>query len=116
MTAEEKVAILHARMKIRQRRREKQILAALSTASTGLFLCLILLIFGSESAHYAGTAGVYSGAMMLFGGAGSYVLTAIIAFMAGVIITVLCIRYRRRIGAKNHPQVSLTEGGNQDKI
>lgn len=43
-----------------------------------------------------GTAGIYSGATMLFANAGGYVLVAIGAFMVGVIITVVLRNKRNK--------------------
>ena len=45
--------------------------------------------FFRRKAHSVGTAGIYTGASMLFNDAGPYVLTVVIAFMLGVLITVL---------------------------
>ena len=95
MTAEERIASLHARMAALTERRERRKTAALGAGCAGLALCVVLLIF-SEGAARGGTAGEYTGAMMLFENAGGYVLLSILAFMAGVIITVLCIRYRKK--------------------
>jgi heme O synthase-like polyprenyltransferase len=53
--------------------------------------------------HVGGTAGVYSGSMMLFENAGGYVLLAIGAFMAGVIITVL-LKRRQEKNKQNGPR------------
>lgn len=95
MTAEKRVDALHVRMRSLRLRRERRKTAVMGALSGGLALCLGLLVFGQGMNHEAGTAGMYSGAMMLFENAGGYVLAAIVAFMAGVIVTVLCIRKRR---------------------
>ena len=92
MTAGERVAALHLRMAALRERRERRKTAALGAGCAGLAACLTALIFGES--HTGGTAGVYTGATMLFEDAGGYVLSAVLAFMLGVIITVLCIRYR----------------------
>ena len=60
------------------------------------FLCCARLIFDGGAAHSGGVAGTYSGAMMLFENAGGYILAAIIAFMAGVLITALLIKNRNK--------------------
>lgn len=95
MTAEKRVDALHARMRRLRQRRERRKTAAAGALSGGLALCLGLLVFSQGMNHEAGTAGLYSGATMLFENAGGYVLAAIAAFMAGVVITVLCIRTRK---------------------
>ena len=93
LTAEEKVEVLHTRMKVRQQKREKRKLSVLCAACTALSLSLFLIIYNCETSHFAGTSGLYSGATMLFGDSGFYVLIALIAFMAGVLMTVLYTRY-----------------------
>ena len=95
MTAEELVAALHGRMETRRRRKERRTTAWLTAGCLGLALCLGTMVFGG-AAHPGGTAGVYSGATMLFENAGGYVMTAVLAFMAGVIITVVLMRRRAK--------------------
>lgn len=96
-TDEERVASLHARMAARRRMREKQKTGALGAACAVLTLCLFLVICSGGMLHSGGTAGMYSGALMLFENAGAYILLAVIAFMAGVVVTVV-IRSRRSKG------------------
>ncbi len=59
-------------------------------AGSAILTAVIILLIGSTGfIHTGATAGLYSGATLLFGNAGGYVLTAIVAFMVGVIITVI---------------------------
>ena len=102
MTAEERVAALHLRMAALRERKERRKTTALGAGCASLALCLMLLIFGGGAGH-GGTAGAYTGMTMLFEDAGPYVLLALITFMAGVIITVLCIRYRKKREQDNQP-------------
>ena len=96
MTAvDNRIEALHARMEIRRRARERRKTVALGMCSSGLALCLLLFVFGEDGTHAVGFAGLYNGTTILFENAGGYVLTAVIAFMVGVLITVLCIRSRR---------------------
>ena len=97
-TEERRIESLHGHMAARRRARERRITAALRAGSGGLACFLLLLIYDLSGAHPARMAGLYSGATMLFEDAGSYVLLALGAFMAGVIITVLCIRMNRHEG------------------
>lgn len=87
-TAEERIASLHTRMVNRRRWRERRTTNRLYAACVALALCLTALVFDG-AAHPGGTAGVYTGAAMLFSGAGPYVLTAVVAFMLGVAVTAL---------------------------
>ncbi len=95
LTAEERTASLHLRMESLRRRRERRKTRALGASCAGLTLCLLLLIFGEGTAHGGGVAGIYSGATMLFENAGGYVLTAIVAFAVGTLVTILCLKHRR---------------------
>ena len=96
MTNEERIRSLHMRMDALRRVRERRKTGAIGAAGVVLTICLILLVFSDGGLHPGGAAGLYSGATMLFEGAGAYVLIAIIAFMAGVIVTVAIIRHRKK--------------------
>ena len=94
MTAEERVTALHLRMTALRQRKERRKTGALGAGCAGLTACLMTLIFSER--QMGGTAGTYTGAAMLFEDAGGYVLSAVLAFMLGVIITVLCFRIRTK--------------------
>lgn len=119
-TEEERIAALHARMNARRRKREQRKTAGLSAACVGLTVCLTALIFHGNCTHFSGAEGLYTGSMMLFGDAGAYVLTAVLAFMMGAAVTVLIIRrrdIRKADRGKNEtdPQGSETETENHDQ-
>ncbi len=97
MSSEERIDSLHKRMAARRQLRERRTLGCLYASCSILAISLVLILFGS-GAHAGGTAGIYTGAAILFGGAGPYVLTAIIAFMLGVFITVLLNRKQEKQG------------------
>ena len=99
MTNEERIRSLHARTAALRRARERRKTGAAAAACTGLAVCLLFMIFSGGGVHAGGAAGLFSGATMLFEGAGPYVLIAIAAFMAGTVITALCIRYRLKRGS-----------------
>ena len=110
MTDRELVEALHTRMAARRKNRARRKTAALSTGCAGLTMFLLAFIFGQGILHESRTAGLYSGAMLMFGNAGAYVAVAIIAFMVGVAITALCIRYRLK-----HESGIKTEQGTTEK-
>lgn len=90
-----RVGLVNKRVRQRQRTREKCILSSLSA------LCLVLSIFLAgamgalmESGH--STALSLSGSMLLHEDVGGYVLVGVVSFAAAVVITTLCIRYRKR--------------------
>ena len=88
MTREERVRSLHMRMKIRRRRQEQKRTAVLGGICALLAACLALLVRIS-SARMGMPPGLLTGSSMLFEDAGGYVLIAVIAFMTGVVITVI---------------------------
>ena len=94
-TQEERVSSLHLRMADRRRTRERRKTGAISAASAVLTACLLLIIGERSFAHLGGTAGMYSGATMLFENAGAYVLVALLAFMIGAAAAVVLIRRRK---------------------
>ena len=96
MRAEERITALHGKMAALTSLRERQKTRAYGTASLALTVCLLILVSGGSAAHSGGPAGIYSGATMLFENAGIYVLLAIGAFMAGVIVTVVIIKSRKK--------------------
>ena len=94
-TNKERIQALHARVAAMQRQRERRKTGAIGASSVVLTVCLLFMVF-SGGMHPGGAAGLYSGATMLFEGAGPYVLIAVVAFMAGVIVTVALIRSRKK--------------------
>ena len=72
------------------------ILSAMAVLCLGLFGVLLRL-----AVQYAGSPlgigyDTYTAASLLDESIGGYVLTAVLAFMAGITVTVLCIKYRER--------------------
>ena len=98
MTAEDKITSLHQKMNLLRAKQERQKTAAYGAGSVVLAACVVMMIiYASEGNGAVGTtAGLYSGATMLFENAGGYVAAAIAAFMVGVIVTVLCIKQRAK--------------------
>ena len=92
---EELVSSLHMRMRRKRRVRERRLTSAMGAACAGLSLCLVALVFGG-GLHPAGTASMYSGAAILFEDAGPHVLTALVAFMLGVVVTAALMRKGKR--------------------
>ncbi len=124
---EERTEALHTRVAALRRSRERRKTGAVGAVSAVLTVCLLFMVFGGGT-HSGGAAGVYSGATMLFEGAGPYVLIALAAFMAGVIVTAALIRSRGKDpggiheGRENtetkedetHRERQLPKGGNHD--
>ena len=89
------VAIVEQRVNLLYRKRENRLIAMLS------MLCLMLTssltgAIGTFGGGGKGRVDGLYGANMLFEDTGGYVLVGVIAFVAAVAITVLCIRYREK--------------------
>ena len=112
MTAEEKVTVLHEKMAKRRQKREVQKTVVIGVASAVLAVNLILLAFSAGIAHGINAVNTYSGTLMLFDNVGAYVLIAIATFSAAVIITTLCMRYKRK---KENPSNNQTNEGYSDE-
>ena len=97
-THEERVSSLHLRMAARRRKRARRTTGAMGFAAAALAGCLLLIIGEGSFAHTGGTAGMYTGAMMLFEHAGAYVLVALLAFMGGAVTAALLIRGKQASG------------------
>ena len=93
-TPEERIRALHARMEELTRARERRKTGFLGAGGVLLALCLILMISASGMPHLGGTATMYGGATLLYENAGGYVLVAVLAFMAGAIITAMLLKKR----------------------
>ena len=115
MTAEERVASLHERMRVRKRKLERRKTAVIGFVCACFTVCLLLLVIGGGTAHSSGTSGIYSGSMLLQN-AGGYVLVGVISFAVAVIITVICIRHQRKQKDRSNmdEEVKREENGNEE--
>ena len=112
MTSEERIASLHRRMNALQERQEtleERKTAALGAGCGVLAVCLLALIISEGRPVSGGTAGLYSGATMLFENAGGYVAIAVAAFMIGVVITVWLLKRRFRTCNRDSRNQNRTE-------
>ncbi|MBR5407866.1 MAG: hypothetical protein IK111_09565 [Lachnospiraceae bacterium] len=92
---EERIQKMHERARELKRRRDKMIITASAVLSACLCLILIGVIAISSVPSGGYTGNPYAGASLLDSSvAGGYILTAVLAFMAGVVITVAIRRYR----------------------
>ena len=76
------------RMKIRRRKKEQRVTAVLGGVC-GLLAAGLALVLASGGVYIGTIECLYTGSAILFEGVGGYVLTAVIAFMVGVVITVI---------------------------
>ena len=94
-TNEEAFREVLRRGSIVRKRRENRNIRILG-GMTGVLLVGLICVIASFSRGGVGSAGNAYGAFLLSAEAGGYVLTAVIAFAAGVVLTVLIWQYRKR--------------------
>ena len=96
-----------------RKQREQHGILRLSTCSGALLLALAVCVMGwSRNAPGLGRQTPY-GSILLADGVGGYVLAGILAFMVGVAVTALCIRYRTR--KKNDEREQHNDEGGSEK-
>lgn len=86
------------------RKRENRFLSGLTFLCTMLAFTLIETISVITDSRAGDTVSGLYGTMLLYDDAGSYVLTAVLAFTIGVVITVLCIRHKGKEKFKGEQQ------------
>ena len=91
-TPEERIRAVYARAEEPNRARERRKTGFLGAGGVLLALCLVLVISAAGMPHLGGTATMYGGATLLYENAGGYVLVAVLAFMAGAIITAILMK------------------------
>lgn len=94
-TTEERVEIALRRGTALARKRERSARRRLSCLSGILFAMLLAVIWTLPEGRSASAPGSVYGAFMLSAQAGGYLLTALIAFLLGVAVTLLCVRRKR---------------------
>ena len=90
-----RVALVKQQMAVHRRRQARQRVHRLSTLCVLLFLSLIGTVGMMVQGQPIDAAGMY-GAILLHEGVGGYVLVAVSSFTAAVVITAVCIRFRKR--------------------
>ncbi len=97
-TTGQRITEMHRKALKMDRRRERNILSGLAVFSCLLLGGLIRGIYAFIGTPLGGTTGpdAFTGSSLLDESAGGYVLAAILAFMAGVCLTVAILRYRYR--------------------
>ncbi len=103
-TSEQRISAVHIRTEELSRRREKDILILTAVCSCILLGVLIPLAAVSGSPSAEGSRDVFAAASLLDESAGSYILTALAAFMAGAVLTVICVKLRNRDPEDTDPE------------
>ena len=89
-----RIALVKKRMHEYHRRQERRTVCRLSVLCTLLFLSLVGAT-GIMQSQPINVTGMY-GTILLHEDAGGYVLVAVISFTVAVVITALCIKFRKR--------------------
>ena len=86
---------IRRRMQIRRRRREGRILTVLTCACLVLMTAVGTLL---ERVQLPGISTVESGysSVLLRNGAGAYIVVGVAAFVVGVVLTLICIRWKKK--------------------
>ena len=100
-TAEQRVAAMHKRTEELSRRREKDILFLTAVCSCILLAVLVPVTAALGGLTAGGSGDGFTAASLLDESAGGYILAALGAFMAGVIITVICVKLKDRGNQKS---------------
>lgn len=95
-TQEERLSMLHKRAGEIRRQRDRRQLMGWGGISACLSFLLVVCVLSAEKMFHNAANTELSGSSLLGESAGGYVLAAVIAFFAGVIITALIFRYRKR--------------------
>lgn len=91
----ERVKRVKLRISERRHKQDNQLIVGLFTLCSVLSISLIAVIVTIEGKGVGVVPGMY-GMMLLYEGAGGYVLVSVITFAAAVIITLLCIRGKEK--------------------
>ena len=95
-TQEERITRLHQRAGEIERQRHRCRVLCWGSISACLSVLLVTCVVMAERVMHDSANAQMSGSSLLGEGAGGYVLAAVVAFFAGVIITAVIYRYRKR--------------------
>ena len=98
-STEERLAIMHRRARELERRRIGTRIAASGGICAALVLSLLALVGSYSFPSVVDSGDAFTASSLLGDGAGGYVIAAIIAFAAGVAITLGAIRLRGKSSA-----------------
>ena len=95
-TTAERLNNVKARLNQYRRKRENHLLRTLCVICFLLLFSLVKIIESLSSSEHGSEISGMQGAIMIYEDAGSYILVAIISFVVAVVITLLCMRYRKK--------------------
>lgn len=89
---QERLEQLHIRAVQLKEQKERRIMNTLKAVSVFLFVCLAGVISVLGGFQNTGGPDDYTGSSLLDSSVGGYVLVAVLAFAAAVVITVICMK------------------------
>ena len=110
-TADERITQLHKRASVLKRQRDKRRLASLGAISAFLAVLLMAAVLKTGGMSGSTIGNQLTGSSFLNDSMGGYVLTAVLAFFAGVIIATVIFRYRRNRQNGNRSDHRKERGG-----
>ena len=97
-STEDRLTRMHERAAAIKRQEDKSRLRILGSLSAGLMVCLVIVMQQLQSMHHEIYEGQTTGTSLLDDSTGGYVLAAVLAFIAGVVVTAVIYRFRRKKG------------------
>lgn len=98
---ERRISEIRRRVKVRRQKHDNRVLSALSAVSAMLALQTGMLLCRVKTCGVASVRGV-SGTVLLHHGDSGYVMVGVAAFVCGAAVTLLGIRYKRKINCTAH--------------
>lgn len=95
-TEKERLEAVHSMAADIRKRTQRRIISVLSVFSICLLAGIVRIMACVTGLHQSMQNDGFTGSSLLDSGAGGYVLVGVASFAAAVIITLICIRYRRR--------------------
>lgn len=97
----QRTALIMVRARTERRKRARRGDAGFAALAAALCACLAGLFRVCTDGGGAGYVPGFYGSALLYGSAGGYVLAGVLAFAAGVAVTVICIRSRKKQDKKD---------------
>lgn len=92
---EERISEIKKRTKKKRQKLEDRVTSVWAACSVCFMISICMILGQVKMPGIAAVANGYS-SVLLRDGASGYVVTAIIAFMVGMTVTIICIRYRKK--------------------
>lgn len=100
-STEERITRMHSRAAEIKRKADKQRAGIMGVISGALMVCLVFAIQQLSHLHPGIVSGQGTGSSMLSDSTGGYVLIAVIAFVAGTVVTALVYKYKKGTRSDN---------------